>query len=171
MERRIKLLIVDVDGTLTDAGVYYDNNENEIKKFCTRDAAGFFAAKRVGIKTMILTGRESSATTRRMKEMKVDYLFQNIKDKASFLTTFFEENNYTKCEIGFIGDDLNDIPSMRLVGFVGCPSDSCDEVKSIADYVSSVPGGHGVFRDVVEHLLKMTGEWDIAVSSIYGIGC
>ena len=77
----IKYIVIDVDGTMTDGGIYYDENGNELKKFCTKDAAGFFIAKRVGIKTVILTGRECQATTKRMKELQVDYLFQNITDK------------------------------------------------------------------------------------------
>ena len=81
----IKYLVVDVDGTLTDAGIYYDETGNELKKFCTRDAAGFFAAHAVGIKYMILTGRECAATTRRLTEMKADYLVQNCKDKVAYL--------------------------------------------------------------------------------------
>ena len=81
--QKIKYLIIDVDGTLTDAGIYYDENGNELKKFSTKDAAGFFAAHQVGIQILILTGRACAATTRRMKEMKVEYLVQNCKDKVT----------------------------------------------------------------------------------------
>lgn len=170
MERKLKLLIIDVDGTMTDAGIYYDENGNELKKFCTKDAAGFFAARNVGIKIMVLTGRECAATTRRMTELKVDYLYQNIKDKVSFLTEFVKNNNIKKEELGYIGDDLNDLPSMQLAGFVGCPADSCPEIISQADYVSSINGGYGAVRDIIEHILKTSGEWDEAVSKVYGIG-
>ena len=79
-----KLIIIDVDGTMTDGGVYYDEHGNELKKFCTKDAAGFFAAKQCGIKTMVLTGRECEATSRRMKEINGDYLYQNEKEKMGF---------------------------------------------------------------------------------------
>ena len=92
----IKYLIIDVDGTMTDAGIYYDDHGNELKKFCTRDAAGFFAAKQAGIKIMVLTGRECQAVTRRMTELKVDFLYQNIKEKASFLQKFIAENKIRK---------------------------------------------------------------------------
>lgn len=170
MKRKLEYLVIDVDGTMTDAGIYYDENGNELKKFCTKDAAGFFAAHNVGIKIMVLTGRECAATTRRMKEMKVDYLYQNIKDKSAFLTDFMTENNIAKEQIGYIGDDLNDLSPMVLTGFVGCPADSCVEVREIADYVSSVKGGYGAVRDVIEHILRESGEWDTAVSQVYGIG-
>lgn len=170
MEQKLKLLVIDVDGTMTDAGIYYDEQGNELKKFCTRDAAGFFAARTVGIKIMVLTGRECAATTRRMKELKVDYIFQNVKNKAEFIEEFIKTNGITKEELGYIGDDLNDYPAMKLAGFVGCPSDSCSEIIAIADYVSSVKGGQGAVRDIIEYLLKQSGEWENAIAEVYGIG-
>jgi len=166
MERTIKLLVIDVDGTMTDAGVYYDEKGNEIKKFSTRDAVGFYAAHNVGMKIMVLTGRECAATTRRMKEMEVDYLFQNIKSKGQFLMEFMREHNITRKELGYIGDDLNDYSSMAVAGFVGCPADSCSEILRIANYISTVNGGYGAVRDVVEHILRESGEWEGAISEI-----
>lgn len=167
---KIKYLVIDVDGTMTDAGIYYDEHGNELKKFCTKDAAGFFAAKRVGIQVLVLTGRECAATTRRMTEMKVDYLVQNCKDKVTYLHEFMEEHQIRKEEIGYLGDDLNDLPPMNLCGFAGCPADACVEVKERADYVSTVKGGHGAVRDIIEYMLRDRGEWEQAVSKIYGIG-
>ena len=81
-----------------------------------------------------------------------------------------EENSISRDDIGYIGDDLNDLPPMKLCGFVGCPADACIEVKSIADYISSVNGGYGAVRDVIEHLLRESGEWEEAISNVYGIG-
>lgn len=168
MER--KLIVIDVDGTMTDAGIYYDENGNELKKFCTKDAAGFFAAHKVGMKIMVLTGRECAATTRRMTEMKVDYLYQDVKNKLEFLKAFMAETGISKEEIAYIGDDLNDLPPMQLAGFVGCPADSCSEVKAISTYISPVKGGAGAVRDIIEHMLRVSGEWDKAVAEVYGIG-
>lgn len=167
---RMKLIVIDVDGTMTDGGVYYDENGNELKKFCTKDAAGFFVAHQAGMEVMILTGRECAATTRRMSELKVDYLHQNVKDKAGFLKSFMVEHQIKKEEIGYIGDDLNDYFPMQLAGYIGCPADACEEIKEIANYVSSIKGGYGAVRDVIEHYLRETGEWDIAINSVYGIG-
>lgn len=167
---KIKYLVIDVDGTMTDAGIYYDEHGNELKKFCTKDGAGFFAAHQVGIKLMVLTGRECQATTRRMQEMKFDYIVQNIKDKSAYLQEFMRENGISREEVGYIGDDLNDLPPMKLCGFVGCPADSCEEVKAYADYVAQVKGGSGAVRDVVCALLKARGEWEKAVADVYGIG-
>lgn len=167
---KIKYLVIDVDGTMTDGGVYYDEHGNELKKFCTKDGAGFFAAKRVGIQLIVLTGRECAATTRRMAEMKVDHLVQNCRDKVTYLRQFMKEHQIQREEIGYLGDDLNDLPPMNLCGFVGCPADACVEVKERADYVSTVKGGCGAMRDIIEYMLRVRGEWEQAVSEIYGIG-
>ena len=155
---------------MTDAGIYYDEHGNELKKFCTKDAAGFFAAKKTGIQVMVLTGRECAATTRRMTEMKVDYLVQNCKDKMTYLTQFMKDNGISRDEMGYLGDDLNDLPPMKLCGFVGCPADACLEVRERADYISNVKGGYGAVRDIIEHMLRERGEWEKATAEIYGIG-
>lgn len=167
---KIKYIVIDVDGTMTDAGIYYDNNGNELKKFNTKDAAGFFAAKKAGIKTIVLTGRECAAVARRMEELKVDYLAQNIKDKVNYMLLFMKENAVSKEEIAYIGDDLNDLPAMNLTGLTFCPADACEEVISFADYVSAYKGGQGAVRDCICHLLKIRGEWESAIAAVYDIG-
>lgn len=167
---QIKYLVIDVDGTMTDAGIYYDDHGNELKKFCTKDGAGFFAAHYAGIKLMVLTGRECQATTRRMQEMKFDYIVQNIRDKAAYLEDFMKQNGIRREEIGYIGDDLNDLPPMKLCGFAGCPADACEEVKVYADYVADVKGGSGAVRDVICAMMRARGDWEQAVSAVYGIG-
>lgn len=168
--KKIRYLVIDVDGTMTDGGIYYDEHGNETKKFCTKDAAGFFAAHQVGIQILVLTGRECYAVTRRMQELKVDFLVQNQKDKIGYLSGFLQEHGISKEEIGYLGDDLNDLGCMQLAGFVGCPADACEEVRVRADYVSSVKGGCGAVRDIVSFLLKCRGEWEKAVESVYGCG-
>lgn len=167
---KISYLIIDVDGTMTDAGIYYDEHGNELKKFCTKDAAGYMAAHKAGIRLMVLTGRECQATTRRMEEMKFDFIVQKIKDKASYLKNFMEKNHLSKQELGYIGDDLNDLPPMKLCGFVGCPADACEEVKSQADYISGIKGGYGAVRDIISVLLKERGEWDGIIAEIFEAG-
>lgn len=165
----IRLVVVDVDGTMTDGGIYYDENGNELKKFNTRDAAGYFVAKVAGIKIMVLTGRECYATTRRMQEMKIDYIYQNIVDKYQFLECFLKTEGYSKDEVAYFGDDLNDYYPMSLASVVGCPKDAYDEIKKIATYVSKKEGGKGAVRDFIEHILKMRDEWEISFSKAYGV--
>lgn len=170
MDRKVKLIVIDVDGTMTDAGIYYDDNGNEIKKFCVKDAAGFFAAHKAGIKIMVLTGRECEATMRRMKEMKVEYLYQDVKNKYLFLKEFLDKKNIQKAEVAYIGDDLNDLAPMKLAGYIGCPLDSCIEIKEIADYISCKNGGQGAVRDVVEHMFRKMGIWHEIIEDIYDVG-
>lgn len=165
---RIKYLVIDVDGTMTDSGIYYDENGNELKRFSTKDGAGFFACQRGGIEIIVITGRMCQATSRRMQEMHVDKLFQNITKKREFLENYMNENKISKDEIGYIGDDVNDIPPMQLCGFVGCPKDSCKEVLDIADYVSPICGGRGAMRDVIEYIFRQRGQWDELLKVIYG---
>ena len=167
---KIKLMVLDVDGTMTDGGIYYDATGNELKKFNTRDAAGIFAACRAGIKTMVLTGRRSYAVEKRMKELKVDYLYQGVSDKKSFLREFMAEHQLTAESVGYIGDDLNDLEPMKLAGFVGCPGDACDEIRCMADYVAGANGGYGAVRECITFLLKCRGEWEQAIAAAYGFG-
>ena len=166
---KIKLLVTDVDGTMTDGGIYYDESGNELKKFCTRDAAGYFTAHQVGMKIMVLTGRECKATTRRMTEMNIDFVCQNVKDKYSFLKQFMDENHYQTSEVAYIGDDLNDYYPMSLAGIKGCPSDAYEEIKSISDYVAARPGGAGAVRDFIEYILKQEGKWTESFYNAYNI--
>ena len=168
--KKIRLLVIDVDGTMTDSGIYYGQSGEELKKFSTRDAAGFFAAHAVHMKTMILTGRESRMVQRRMEELKVDYIIQGVNDKRTYLENFMKENNLVKWNIGYIGDDLNDYAPMQLAGFIGCPYDACEEIIDIANYRSSYCGGQGAVRDIICHLLKNRGEWQYAIKEIYGGG-
>lgn len=166
----LKYIVIDVDGVMTDAGIYYDENGNEYKKFCTRDAAGFWALKQAGIKVIVITGRECEATRRRMTELGVDSLFQNIKNKKEFLEKYITENNIDKETLAYIGDDLNDLPSMSLCGFKLTPIDACSEIKRIADYISPIEGGRGVVRDVAEYVLKARNIWEQIITEVYGIG-
>lgn len=163
---QIQLVISDVDGTLTDGSVYYDQNGNEIKKFSVKDGAGFNIAKAAGLKIMLLTGRSSIATKRRGEELNLDYIYQGVRDKPSFLIQFMKENNYKKENMCYIGDDINDLRVMSLCGYVCCPADASIDVKCIADYISPVPGGHGAVRDSIEHILRKKGSWGALLSSI-----
>jgi 3-deoxy-D-manno-octulosonate 8-phosphate phosphatase (KDO 8-P phosphatase) len=162
-------IVIDVDGTLTDSGIYYDATGNELKKFSTRDGAGFFIAKAAGIKLVILTGRESGATLRRMTELKADIIEQNVRDKAKWLGEYMSETGIKREQIGYIGDDVNDLPPMELCGFVACPADAAREIKNIADYISPINGGHGAVRDCIEYLLRESGDWDRCVKKFIAI--
>ena len=123
----IRLLVLDVDGTMTDGGVYYDSTGNELKKFAIKDGAGIVLARAAGMQVMICTGRECEAVRHRAQDLHIDYLFQNVHDKAAFLSRFMAEHSLTKQDVAYCGDDLNDLTAMALCGFVACPADAAPE--------------------------------------------
>ena len=131
----IRLLVLDVDGTMTDGGVYYDATGNEMKKFAIKDGAGLVLARTAGIRVMICTGRQSEAVRRRAADLKITDVYQNVGQKAVFLQAFMAENGYTRAQTAYCGDDLNDLAAMALCGFVACPADAAEEVKARADYI------------------------------------
>lgn len=165
----IKYMIIDVDGTMTDGGIYYDEHGNELKKFQVKDATGFFTAKICGIQTIVVTGRECEATRRRLEELQVGLLAQGIVDKESYLKEYMREHRIKKEEIAYIGDDLNDYAGMQMAGFVACPQNAVDEIKEIADYISPVRGGEGAVRDAISYILKARGQWERAIEISYGV--
>ena len=126
----IRLLVLDVDGTMTDGGVYYDATGNETKKFAIKDGAGLVLARTAGIRVMICTGRECEAVRRRAADLKITDVYQNVGKKAAFLRGFMAENHYAREEVAYCGDDLNDLAAMALCGFVACPADAAAEVKA-----------------------------------------
>lgn len=163
----IELVVMDVDGTLTDAGIYYSENGIETKKFSTKDAAGILAVQAVGIKCMLLTGRKSYAVKRRAEDLNIQYVYQGVKNKEQFLRSFMQEIGIDKENVLFIGDDLNDIKAMRMVGIVGCPCDAAEEVLNIADIVAVNKGGYGAVRDILFHILKQEGIYEEAIAKAY----
>lgn len=151
---KIKLVVLDVDGTLTDGGVYIDNNGVETKKFNIKDGAGIVYAEKKGIDFMILTGRSSKCVEIRAKELNIKYVFQGITDKLRCLEKFVKDKELSPNELAYMGDDVNDIECMRYVGYCACPSNAVKEVKEIVNYISCHDGGNGAVRDFCDTLLK-----------------
>lgn len=163
---KIKILVLDVDGTLTDSGVYYDNEGQELKRFSTRDYVGVMAAHFIGIKVIIVTGRESYIVQRRAKEMKIDFIYQGEKNKLDVINRILYQYGMNYTNIAYIGDDLNDLAAMRQVGFKACPADACIEIKDIADYISAASGGKGAVQDVMRYFLNCIGKWEQFIEDI-----
>lgn len=163
----IRLIILDVDGTMTDGGVYIDNNRVETKKFSIKDGCGVVLARTQGIEFMILTGRESNCVSQRASEISIKYVFQNVKNKVSFIENFMKEQGLDRDELAYIGDDLNDYYAMGKVGTCACPSDAAPEIKGRCDYVLNAKGGEGVVREFVEMLLKEKGLWEKAIEEAF----
>ena len=150
---KIQLVILDVDGTMTDGGIYYDNEGHEFKKFNAKDGLGIVQTQEAGVDFMMLTGRKSIIVEKRANELKVKYLFQGIRDKAEFLEKFMNENNIPNMAVAYIGDDLNDYDAMKLAGITACPADAADEIREISNFVLTRNGGCGAVREFTDMIL------------------
>jgi 3-deoxy-D-manno-octulosonate 8-phosphate phosphatase (KDO 8-P phosphatase) len=166
--KKITFVVLDVDGTMTDGGVYIDNNGVESKKFNIKDGAGILLAQSAGIEFMILTGRSSACVERRANELHIKYVVQGIQQKDEYLKEFAVYHNLQPENIAYIGDDLNDVPALRYAGVPACPADAADEVKAYCDYVLTKKGGEGAVREFVELLLKDRSLWEKAVDEVFG---
>ena len=164
---KITLIVLDVDGTMTDGGVYIDSNGIETKKFNIKDGAGIVLAQSAGIDFMILTGRSSACVEQRAKELNIKYTAQGIQNKAAYVKDFASANRLLPEQIAYIGDDLNDLPSMHYVGVSACPADASDEVKAYCDFVLPQKGGEGAVRTFVELLLKERKLWESAINNVF----
>lgn len=149
-----KLILTDIDGVWTDGGMYYDQNNNELKKFHTYDSAGILFCRMNGIKTGIITGEETEIVERRAKKLKVDFLVQGSSNKLKMVNEICRENSFSLNDIAYLGDDLNDVEILRNAGFSACPSSAPWYIKEIVDKVMVTPGGNGVFREFVEYILE-----------------
>ena len=157
---KIKMVIADVDGVLTDSSITLDFEGNESKTFNARDGSGIKFLQRVGIKFAIISGRYSSAVDVRAKELNIKDVYQNAKKKVDVYEKIISEHDLKDEEVCFIGDDLVDIPVLRKVGFSVGVADAVTDVLDIVDYVTSTPGGKGAVREVVEKIIKSQGKWD-----------
>ena len=162
----IKLVLLDVDGTLTDGGIYRGNNEEELKRFNVKDGYAIVNAQKLGIEFGIITGRKSELVEIRAKELKIKYLYQGISEKTVVLEEIIKKTGLTKGEIAYMGDDLNDLLIMKQVGLSGTPKDAVDEVIQVADFVSKKNGGSGAVREFIEHILKKDRKWEIFLKNI-----
>ena len=155
--KKIKVFLSDVDGTLTDAGMYYSESGEELKKFNTRDGKGFELLKKAGIKVGIITSEDTLIVERRAKKMKLDYLFQGLehKGKLDVAIEICKNEGISLEEIAYIGDDVNCIELLESVGLAACPSDSVLSVKNISNInVMNKKGGDGAVREFSEIILS-----------------
>ena len=162
----IKLVLLDVDGTLTDGGIYRGNNGEELKRFNVKDGYAIVNAQKLGIEFGIITGRKSELVEIRAKELKIKYLYQGISEKTVILEEIIKKDGLLKEEIAYMGDDLNDLLIIKQVGLSGTPKDAVDEVIQVADFVSKKNGGSGAVREFIEHILKKDRKWEIFLKNI-----
>ncbi|CAG5079739.1 KdsC family phosphatase [Parvicella tangerina] len=149
-----KLVVTDIDGVWTDGGMYYDQTGNEWKKFNTSDSAGVLFLRYLEVPFAIITSEDTEIMKNRAQKLKVDLLFEGVSDKVSVLNDLCDKLGISLNEVAYIGDDLNDMPVLKLVGYSGCPKNAPDYVKSICDFIGEKNGGEGAFREFVEHMLS-----------------
>jgi 3-deoxy-D-manno-octulosonate 8-phosphate phosphatase (KDO 8-P phosphatase) len=161
---RIKVLLMDVDGTMTDGSVTLlsqsDGTALEIKTFDAHDGQGLTLAQTAGLRTGCITGRESSALLRRAHEMKMEFIYMKQPVKMPAYEEVLEKANVSDLEVAFVGDDLPDIPLLRRAGLAIAVGDAVPEVKKVAHYTTKALAGHGAIREAVELILRSKGIWE-----------
>jgi 3-deoxy-D-manno-octulosonate 8-phosphate phosphatase (KDO 8-P phosphatase) len=163
----IKIVIIDVDGVLTDGKIILDANGKESKSFYVQDGTGITYLHRAGIKTAIISGRESKAVVHRAKELCIEDVYQGIHNKIEAYEKILKKHRIKDDETCYIGDDLIDLPILRRVGFSVAVPNAPLELKRSVSYVTSAPGGYGAIREVTEKILKSQGKWDMILSRYY----
>ena len=157
------LLVLDVDGVLTDGGLYVDDKGRPSKKFNVKDGLGIKLAQRFGIQVAILTGKTSKVVAHRAKELGIEHVIQGSKDKGADINALCETTGIPIRFTAMMGDDLPDLSAFAVVGFKIAAGDAVDEIKQAADLVTAKAGGRGAVREAIEHLLKAQGKWDAAL--------
>nr|WP_034774937.1 HAD-IIIA family hydrolase [Bacillus sp. m3-13] len=157
---KIKLIVLDVDGVLTDGKLFIGSDGEEYKGFNTQDGMGISFARYTGIKTAIITGRKSEAVAKRAKELKIDYLYQGIHQKLEVLDEIKHNMGVSYEEICYIGDDINDLPILKIVGYPCAPGNAVDIVKKACKKVARKNGGDGAVRELIDDLLTIQEDYD-----------
>jgi 3-deoxy-D-manno-octulosonate 8-phosphate phosphatase (KDO 8-P phosphatase) len=160
----ISLLLLDVDGVLTDGSVLYADDGAELKRFHVRDGSGLKFWRETGNRAAIVSGRSSAAVERRARELGIAPVLQGRSDKGAALDELLADLKVDPERVCAIGDDLPDRPVLRRVGLAVAVADACAEVREAAHYVTTAPGGRGAVRETIEWLLKLRGEWATVVA-------
>ncbi len=164
--RKIRLLLLDVDGVMTDGRIVYDNNGVESKAFDVKDGHGLKLVQRAGIKVGIITGRQSQVVAQRAEELGIDIVHQGAKDKLIPYGEILADYGMTDDEVAYVGDDVVDLPILTRVGLAVTVKDAVADVKPWVHYVTRCPGGRGAVREVCDLILKESGRWS-AVTGRY----
>ncbi len=157
--KKIKMLILDVDGVMTDGRIIMDGEGLETKNFNVRDGHGLVMIQRYGIQVAILTGRTSAVVDHRARDLKITEVYQGALNKKEIFSRILQKNNLTPDVIAYVGDDIVDIPVLKLVGFSVAVADAMDLVKKTVDYVTVNRGGQGAVREICDMLLMAQERW------------
>jgi len=163
---KIKLILMDVDGVLTDGEIIYSSSGSEVKKFHVQDGMGITLARMAGLKTGIITGRISEIVKRRAEELKIDVVSQGSFNKLPQYEQIRKQFNLKDEEIAYIGDDILDMSILKKVGFSAAVANARDEVKAICDYVTVARGGQGAVREVIDKILIRQDKLDKLIKQL-----
>ena len=158
--KNLKLLILDVDGVLTDGRLYFDNEGTEYKCFHARDGHGLKLLQQTGVKVAVISGRKSNSVELRMKSLGIDYVYQGHEDKLSAFAELLDSVNIKAEQVAYVGDDLLDLPIMKRVGLAIAVNDANFAVKERADWCTVLAGGQGAVREVCDLLMQAQGNYD-----------
>ena len=162
--RAVELLVLDVDGVLTDGGLYYGPAGEALKRFDVKDGHALVLAHLTGLRVAVLTARRSQIVQRRAAELWIDPVMQGFKDKRAGLAQLLKRTRVRPEAVAYVGDDINDLAPMEAVGLSACPADAAAEVRRSCHYLARARGGRGAVREIVELLLKAQGRWGPAVA-------
>lgn len=163
--KRIRLFATDVDGVLTDAGMYYSESGDEMKKFNTRDGMGIKLLQRAGIITAIVTQERTKLVAWRGEKLTIPEVHQGVMDKLSLVRDMAERHGLSMEQVAYIGDDVNDVATLEAVGFSATPADGMPQAVAVVDYVCEKKGGEGAVREIIEMILEAQ---DKSVNAIKG---
>ena len=161
---RVTLLLLDVDGVLTDGRLVYDADGREAKAFYVRDGHGIKLLQRVGIAVGIVTARRSVGVATRARELGIELVYQAASDKVAVWRAICDERRLTPEETAYVGDDIQDVPLLRKVGFAAAVADAEPCVLQAVDYIAGRPGGRGAVRDIADFILHARGAWETATA-------
>jgi N-acylneuraminate cytidylyltransferase len=147
------MLVVDVDGTLTDGGMYYDGNGEALKKFNTRDAKGLLMLRDAGVRVCVVTAESSTVVDARMRKLGITEYFRGVQNKRAWLEDYRSRFGIDLSQVAYIGDDLNDLECLQAVGFACCPADAVPAVRAAVQYVCNAGAGAGAVRELCDLLL------------------
>lgn len=156
--QQIRLFATDLDGVLTDGGMYYGESGDEWKKFNTRDGMGIKLLQRAGLITAIVTQEQTKLVTRRAEKLAIPELHQGVIDKLSCVREMAARHGLTLSQVGYIGDDINDLETLKAVGFSATPADGMPCVAAVVDYICQKKGGEGAVREIIEMILEAKGQ-------------
>lgn len=162
----VELLVLDVDGVLTDGGLYYGAEGEQLKRFDVKDGHGLVLAHLAGLRAAILTARRSAIVEKRAAELFIDPVLQGHRDKRAGLAELLARAKVPAGRCAYVGDDLNDLPALTQVRLAACPADAVEEVRGRCHLVAAAPGGRGAVREILEVILRAQGRWDGLVAKM-----